>query len=337
MCITNDILNSMRNVIENFPKQLLYQPVVENANALKKAKKFVVLGMGGSHLAADLVKMWKPELDITVHSDYGLPAQAGLPLQAGAGNEDTLVIAFSYSGNTEEPLDGFETARAAGFPVAVIASGGKLLEAAKISGVPHVELSDRSIEPRHALGYSTRALLALLGEDDALAETVSLAVDFNPKEYEVEGKTLADTLVNKIPVVYASRTNAPLAYNWKIKFNETSKVPAFYNLFPELNHNEMNGFEENPKTKNLRDKFSFIFLRDSHDYPRIQRRMDVLRVMYEERGITVTEVDISDSNPWKKIFAALILGDWVTYLLALHYGHDPEAVPMVEEFKKRIA
>lgn len=327
----------MRNVIENFSKQLLYWPVVENAGALKKAEKFIVLGMGGSHLAADLVQMWKPKLDLAIHSDYGLPAQAGLPGIAGAADAGTLIIAVSYSGNTEEVLDGFERAKTAGFPVAVIASGGKLLEAARASGTPYVELSDRSVQPRHALGYSAKALLVLLGEGDALAEIASLVNNFDAAHYEAAGKALADTLMNTIPVVYASRANAALAYNWKIKFNETSKVPSFYNLFPELNHNEMSGLEDDPKIKNFRDVLHFIFLRDSADHPKIKKRMEVLRAMYEERGITVTEADISNANPWEKIFATLILGDWVTYYLALRYGHDPEAVPMADEFKRRIA
>lgn len=321
----------MWQVIENFPEQLVYRPVIKNSGKLKKFGRFMVLGMGGSHLAAGLVKLWKPALDLAIHSDYGLP---DMPKDE---KMEVLVIADSYSGDTEEVIDGFQRAKDAGMATAAIAAGGKLLELAEAAGVPYVELPDRAIQPRHALGYSTRALLALMSEDSALREIADMASSFDPKEFEAEGKTLAEALVNAIPVVYASRENFPLAYNWKIKFNETAKVPAFCNAFPELNHNEINGYGDDPQTKSLRKPFHFIFLQDAADHPRIRKRMEALREMYEERGMPVTAVDISGENIWRKIFTTLIRGDWATYMLAMRYGHDPKAVPIVEEFKRRIA
>ncbi|MBI4134579.1 MAG: hypothetical protein HY471_00525 [Candidatus Sungbacteria bacterium] len=320
----------MRNIIEEFPKQLVYEPVVENGEKLKTYQRFVVLGMGGSHLAGDILKVWDPTLSLSIHSDYGLPKE---PLD----KETTLIVAVSYSGNTEEPIDGFEEARAKGLPLAVIAAGGRLMELAKEAQVPYVQLTDKSVPPRMALGYMTKSLLALMRRERELRDIAKLAQTFNPLQFEEEAKRLAEALRNAVPVVYASAANTALAMNWKIKFNETAKIPAFYNVLPELNHNEMNGFDGGEKARRILGPFHFIFLRDSGDDLRVQRRMDVLAELYRERNLPISEVTISHASPWMKIFGTLIRGDWLAYILALFYGHEPAAVPMVEEFKRRIA
>ncbi|MFY9462227.1 MAG: hypothetical protein WAP51_03440, partial [Candidatus Sungiibacteriota bacterium] len=115
----------MRETIENFNTQFAFEPEIQNGAHFKKYSKFIVAGMGGSHLAADLIKTWKPDFDVAVHSDYG-------PLAlADSQAKDTLVILSSYSGNTEETLDALKDALSRGLPVAAISVGGKLLEAAK--------------------------------------------------------------------------------------------------------------------------------------------------------------------------------------------------------------
>lgn len=321
----------MRDAILDSPKQFSFVPVIKNKGKLKKRyQTYIVVGMGGSHLAADLACIWKPTLPLIIWSDYGLPPLPPKELKA------SLVIASSYSGNTEETIDGLNQAMKRKLPVAAIAVGGKLLTTAKKKGLPYIELPNTGIQPRSALGFSLNALLALLGEPSGLAETRRLEKTLKPEMLESKGKTLATMLADHVPVIVASRANAGIAYNWKIKFNETGKIPAFYNVLPELNHNEMTGFYATPRSKHLSAPFSFVFLRDRSDHPRVQKRMQVLESLYRERGLPVVVLDLRGKNRFEKIFTSLIIADWTAVATADRYGLESEQVPMVEEFKKMI-
>lgn len=320
----------MREAILNFNKQFEFEPVIENAKKLQ-LNKFIVGGMGGSHLAADLLKIWRPELDLIIHSDYGLPAISDEELKS------RLYIASSYSGNTEEVIEGLTQALAKGMPVLIISVGGKIIETAKAKTLPYILLPNTKIQPRAATGYSFLALLKAMGEEEALKVAQQISKTLDPKKLESQGKEIAEKLHGFVPIIYASAKNTAIAQNWKIKFNENGKIPAFYNVLPELNHNEMTGFDAQGKTRPLSEKFYFIFLEDKSDHPQIQKRMRVLQKLYSDRGLRVQTIDISNEDIFLKIFSSLILGDWASYYAALKYGIDPEPVPMVEEFKKLIA
>ena len=323
----------MYDAIKSFPAQFGFAPEIENKEKLGDYERFVVLGMGGSHLAADLIAAWKPSLPLTVHSDYGLP------YISDAAAQKTLVITSSYSGNTEETIDGFEEAGRRGIVRAALSVGGKILELARQSGVPYIQFSDTGIQPRSAIGLSIRGLLALLREDAALAETATLA-DFLSRgmdDYEREGKALAEKIKGSVPVIYASSRNRAIAYNWKIKFNETGKIPAFYNIIPELNHNEMTGFDVMPATRALSEKLFFVFLRDTADHPKVQKRMAITEELYRARGLQAAAIEAMGTTAFEKIFASTTIADWAAYYTAQGYGVEAEPVPMVEEFKKRIA
>src|SRR3989344_3933394 len=320
---------AMRDAILNFPKQFEYEPVIENADKFKPGKKFVVCGMGGSHLAADILKTVRPEIDITIHSDYGFPPMSKSELQR------SLMILSSYSGNTEEPVDSFQRAHEQKLPMLAIATGGKLVELARASDVPYILLPNTGIQPRSALGISFLAMLLGMGEHDLLKEARVLAQKLSPEAQEHAGKALAEKLRGRMPVIYSSTRNLSLAYNWKIKLNETGKTPAFYNVLPELNHNEMTGFDEAPATRSLSEKFHFIFLKDPADDPRIQKRMQVLEKLYEDRGLPVEIVPLPGDG-LQKVFGNLLLADWFALYTAENYGVESEQVPMVEEFKKLI-
>ncbi len=320
----------MKEAIQNFPSQFAYEPEIENSEYLKPKGKFIVLGMGGSHLAADLLKAWNPFIDVIIHSDYGLPALPDDELK------ERLIIASSYSGNTEEALDGFEKAREKELALAAISTGGKLLEQAGKTNTPLVRMPDTGIQPRSALGFSFKGLLKLMGEEDTLEETKELTDTLQPKALEEEGKTLAEELKNHVPVIYSSTRNGPIGYNWKIKFNETGKIPAFCNVLPELNHNEMTGFDAQKESKSLAKNFSFIFLKDASDHPRTVRRMEILEKLYKIRKLTVKIIELKGKSELEKIFSSLILADWAAFYTAELYGLDPNEVPMVEEFKRLI-
>lgn len=321
----------MYDAIKNFHTQFEYEPVVENAEKLRRYDKFIVLGMGGSHLAADLIRVWNPHLDIIVHSDYGLPVFHESVLR------NCLIIASSHSGNTEEPLDGVTQALEKGYPLSAITTGGKLLELARKNGIPYIQLPDIGVQPRSALGHSIKALFKLMGEETALHELEDLTQSLKPEAFEETGKILAEKLKGSVPVIYTSQKNYPIAYNWKIKFNETGKIPAFCNVVPELNHNEMNGFDVKDSSRELSRNFHFIMIKDSDDHFKVTKRLEIIEKLYQDRGLRVEILQLGGRTQFEKIFSSLLLADWAAYYTAKLYGLESEQVPMVEEFKRLIA
>lgn len=322
----------MYEAIKNFPKQFEFEPKIENEENLQRREKFVMIGMGGSALPADLARAWNPRIDILVHKNYGLPPVSKVELA------ERLVIIISYSGNTEEALDAYEKARESECLLAAISVGGKLLERARKDKVPYIQLPDTGIQPRSALGFSFKSLLKLMGvENEILKEVSTLSRSLDPTAIEEEGKALAHRLRGFVPVIYSSTENSAIAYNWKIKFNETGKVPAFYNVLPELNHNEMTGFDVTEKTRSLSEKFYFLILKDATDHPKISQRASALVNLYHDRGLQVETIDLDKAGFFIKIFRSLLFADWTAYYLGESYGVETEEVPMVEKFKKLIA
>ena len=318
----------MKESIENFAEQFSYNPVIENQENWGRAEKFLLCGMGGSHWQGDIVRLLCPALDLAIHSDYGLPRYI---------DKKRAVIASSYSGNTEEPISSFMEAKEKGFSLAVSTTGGKLLEMAKGNTSPYIQIPDTGIQPRSALGYATRALLKLVGEEAMFEEVGELAKKLSPVDLEKKGEELAKALFGKVPVIYSSRRNGAIANNWRIRFHESAKIPAFSNVFPELNHNEMTGFDVIDSTKGLSENIAFVFLKDSQDDERIQKRMEVVKEQYRERGLQVEALELEGEGLGKRIFSSVVLADWTALHTAKLYGTEPEKVPMVEEFKRRIA
>lgn len=319
------------DVINDFPSQFAYEPDIQNSEHLPKSHAYIVAGMGGSALAAELMRSRDTQREILIHRGYGLPRVSESVLKR------SVLIAISYSGNTEETLDAFTKAYAQGMSVAVIASGGKLIELAQEHNIPFIQIPNTGIQPRHANGFILKALMKLMDDDAGFADAGALTALLDPARYEQEGKALAKKLNGKVPVIYASSENGAVAYNWKIKFNEGAKIPAFCNVFSELSHNEMTGFDVIDATKSLSERFHFIFLTDENDHPRIAKRMKLTKRLYEERGLLVETVKIEGESMWHGIFASLVLADWTAYYCATQYGTEPEQVPMVEEFKKMMA
>ncbi len=319
----------IEETIRNFPQQFTFEPEVKNAEKLRPFNSLVIGGMGGSGLIAGILRALKPKMDIAAHPDYGLPTYL-------KDADKRLFIASSYSGDTEEVLDFFSQAVARELNVAAITIGGKLLKLAEENTVPVIQIPDTGIQPRMSAGLMLRAVLKLIGDEVLYQEAGKLAGALKSEELEIRGKEITEKLLNYTPVIYGSRRNAAIAYNLKIKFNETGKIPAFYNVLPELNHTEMTGLDVKEGTHTFSEKLHFIFLRDKDDHPRIQRRMEVLEKLYQDRKLRVLSIEVAGATRLEKIARLIILGDWITYHLALKYGVEPEQVPMVEEFKKLI-
>jgi len=328
----------MSDAIKNFANQFGYKPTIENSKNLKKYKKYILSGMGGSHLSADLARIYDPSLPLVIRSDYGLPEMLAHE------HKNSLFIANSYSGNTEEVIDALNQALKEKIPSAVIAVGGKLIAIAQKNNLPYIQIPNTGIQPRSALGFNLNALFKIMGREDALEDCYKLAKVLKPNTLETKGKLIAQKIKNKIPVIYSSRANKAIAYNWKIKLNETGKIPAFYNVLPELNHNEMTGFSAgggpafggDEKIKSLNKLFHFIILKDKSDHKKIQKRMDMLAKLYKKRGLKTEMLELAGKNKLEKIFTSLVIADWTAVHIAKHYGLESEQVPMVEEFKRLI-
>lgn len=312
----------MEETIRNFATQFAYQPTFVNESIFLRKRRSIIVGMGGSHLAGDILTLLDPSLDISIHHDYGLPAL----------HSDASIIINSYSGNTEEAIAAYDQAKKEKLSFAVIISGGALLERAKDDNVPYIQIPDTHIQPRIALGYSLMALLTVLSRDDLLQDAAHLQKLLEPSKFESFGKEIANMTSARVPIIYSSRANQALAYIWKIHFNETGKIPAFYNTFPELNHNELEGFGAG----DFKDMFYCIMLTDTADNPHITRRMEVTSKLYEEYGIPVRRIEIGNSNVMEKVFSTICIGAWVAYYRAHNVGRDPNVVAMIEQFKKSL-
>jgi glucose/mannose-6-phosphate isomerase len=316
----------MQEAVRRTHEQFSYVPEIVHADGLHGPyKQYILGGMGGSHLAAGLLKLWKQGVNVYVHRSYDLPPYDEEFL------ESSLHIACSYSGNTEETISFAEAALDRHLPLLIITTGGALLAFAQKQHVPHIILPSTGVQPRAALGYMLIALATAVHEPVCVGDMHVLGETFRAETYQARGEEIATAIGNATPVIYASVKNVALAYTWKIKLNETGKIPAFYNVLPEANHNEMQGFGAGDGT------YHFIMLTDEHDHSGIQRRMRVLSEMLEEVGYSVTQVPLEGESTLARAFASLAIADWVSLRLAETKKRDPEAVPMVEAFKKALS
>lgn len=304
-----------------------------------KCLSLEISGMGGSALPGSIFRIYLSDLAhrglltdrISIYQNrfYDLPWEAG----------QSLNVFASYSGNTEETLESFESAIAKKLPSIGISSGGKLAERCHETGTPLIKLPVPfpGFQPRLGTGYFFGALYQVLMNEglvpDMREEILVEAATLKERALTIEeaGRVLAEKCEGKIPVIYASPQYKSVAMVWKIKFNENAKTPAFWNFFPELNHNEMIGFT-NPKCP-----FIVIMLRDPNDHPKNLKRFEVTAELLREKGISVEILDIEGESVYYKVFASLLLGDFASYHLALRNGIDPAPVAMVEQLKGLLA
>lgn len=336
--------SNMRGVIIDFPKQ--FEKALELAKDVKVEGKFeniIIAGMGGSAFPSDILISWLSHSNLKVppiypHRDYNLPPWI---------RKKSLIICISYSGNTEEPVSVLKEAIKKKMKVVAITSDGEFEKFSKKHNIPWVKIPS-GIEPRSATGYLFAALVKVLINskiiDDKSKEILEIAKKLKKLNYEKKGKALAKKLKNKIPLVYASNKFKCVARGWKTRFNENSKIPAFYNYFPELNHNEMTGFTQAHKvlcTDQLQtkqnSKFHIIILKDKKsDHPGNLKRMRLFSELIKAEEIDVDFIDIEKGSHLFKILSTILLGDWVSYYLALEYKVDPTPIKMQEEFKKKL-
>ena len=328
----------MKQIINEFPKQ--FKVGIEAAKKIKlrpiKPNKICICGMGGSALPANLLSMiieeYAIKLPLLIQRDYFLPVSV---------DKKTLVICISYSGNTEETISCLKDALKRNLRIILISSNGKLEKFAKQHALPFVQIP-KGYPPRMALGYLFGALVGVLNgfklfPTSLIRELLSLEKKLKPQNLESEGEKLAKKLQGKLPIIYASNRLKYLARIWKIKFNENTKIPAFWNYFPELNHNEMTGFENISKLKcQMSNLFYLLILKDKDDHPRNKKRMKLTLEVLKRRKIKGEIINLKGRTFLERVFNSILLSDWVSYYLAKIYKVDPIPVKMVEEFKKLL-
>ena len=323
----------MRGIIINFPKQFEIGIKAAKNVFLKPGiltrwpENIIVCGMGGSGLPGDILVTLRP-LDVFSYKTYRLPPQAG---------NESLIICISYSGDTEETLSSFQEAVNRNLPLIVITTGGKLEKFSKKCGVPCVKLPGPLIPPRLALGEMFAALLQVLINHNILGQEISeeiLKLGFALKSEKIEerGRELAKKIFKKIPFIYVSRRFREVAWIWKNSMNETAKILAFSNYFPELNHNETVGFWRINEMQISNEKIYVIILRDPEDsHPRILKQMEITKDIIEREGIKVEFIDMEGKTMLEKIFSTTLRGFWTAYWLALEYKVDPTPIKAIEE------
>jgi glucose/mannose-6-phosphate isomerase len=339
--------SSMLELIESFPEQCQDAKCIgdefELPQGFKRSyKNIVCTGLGGSAIGADLARSYVAEdarIPVLVNRNYTLPNFV---------NEDTLVIVSSYSGDTEETLSAYREAISRGSSIIAITSGGKLEKAAKEDDLPCL-IIPKGFPPRCALGYSFFPLLAVLVKigvikdqagpiDDTIHNLRKLkdsGIGYKVPRKDNPAKKMASEIFGKIPVIYGSSDHIDaVVTRWRGQLAENSKTLSSGHLFPEMNHNEIVGWE-NPK--NVLKECVAIILRDAADHPRISKRMDVTRNILKGDKIKVLEASSSGPGLLARIFSLVYIGDFVSFYLAILNGIDPTPVEKINIMKKELA
>ena len=303
-------------------------------------RRLVVFGMGGSAIAADLLRVLADREGATpVHviRHYEPPAWI---------TPEDLLLFSSYSGNTEETLASYRALRGLDARSVVLTTGGALGAMAAQDGVPLATLP-AGHPPRAALGYSF-STLAHLAEHVGIVGAAARRLDAAAKGVEevisthgrsvVQSRNSAKKLAIRlggrpILVLGAERTQAPVALRWKGQLNENSKHLAWASAVPEMTHNEVDGFIY---PKGFARKMGVVLLRDAADHPRVAKRFDWLRAHLARRGARVETVTVDGPDPMTRLFRSVAIGDFVSYYLAIGNGTDPSALPGVESLKKAL-
>jgi glucose/mannose-6-phosphate isomerase len=307
----------------------------------RSASRVVCVGMGGSAMGGALVQgLAAPEskIPIEVVRGYDLPASISGP--------GTLVVACSYSGNTEETLSATRQGLERGVRLAAITTGGRLGSLADERGIPLLRF-EYEAQPRAALGYSFVLLLGLLSKlglvrdysadvEDAAAVMDAWQEEIGPAVASDENaaKQLATRLAERLPVTYGAGFLAPVANRWKTQFNENSKHWAFFEELPELNHNAVVGYGH---PEGVRERTLVVMLRSSFDRPQVAARFDVTRELLEREGVASETVEGRGESRLAHLLSLIHFGDYVSYYLAMLNEADPSPVETIAYLKRRLA
>jgi glucose/mannose-6-phosphate isomerase len=320
--------------VEGFPEQC--RAALELAPStpldLKGIERIIAAGMGGSGIVGGLLGRLIG-LPVSANRGYGLPPVDG----------QSLVIGISYSGDTEETLSSVKVALERGARLLLISSDGELERLAEEHGLPLIKVPG-GLQPRAALGYLLLPILRVLSEAGLFSEEELLRLPDLLQEIGAHwgcavplrdnlAKELARRLHGGVPLIYGVEgTTDVAALRWKTQINENSKQPAFWNVIPELCHNEIVGFERADLLSNVR----VILLRSDLDYQRNLTRLEIMKLFFKGRGVEYEEARAAGEGRLAQLLSLIYLGDFVSVYLALLNGVDPTLVRPIAEFKERL-
>jgi len=340
--------SDMLALLESFPAQCRAARRIgsefELSGSLKSIRysNIVCTGLGGSAIGADIVRSYivdEAEVPVLVNRNYTLPNFVG---------KDSIVIASSYSGNTEETLSAYNDARRKRAKIIAITSGGELRARAERDGVPVLAIPG-GLPPRCALGYSSLTLLAVLSKIGVVSDrskdigrTIALLQYMKDKNlghgvaFEKNiAKRIASRLYDKYPVIYSGQDHIDsVVTRWRGELAENSKSLSSGAAIPEMNHNEIVGWD-NPKF--ILKNFMVVILRDSADHPRNSKRIDVTKRMIKSLGVDLLEVESTGNGLLERIFSLVYTGDFVSFYLAILNKRDPTPVERIAYFKSELA
>ena len=304
-------------------------------------RNIVFTGVGGSAIGADVIRSYTAEeikVPIIVNRNYTLPNFV---------NGNTLLFASSYSGNTEETLSAYEEAKEKKARIIAISSNGALEELAKKDGALFIKIPE-GLPPRCALGYSfIPPLLALcklgfIGNKEKEVDEISEVLRGLKSELGLESsvdaniaKGIAFMLQHKYPIIYGANDHIDVVVTrWRGELAENSKHLASSHVFPEMNHNEIVGWDFPIE---LMNQFVVIFLRDREDHNKVARRMDITKEILSKKGINIIEISSKGKGLLSRMMSLIYIGDMVSFYLAILNGIDPSPVDRVTYLKKELA
>jgi glucose/mannose-6-phosphate isomerase len=298
--------------------------------------KVIISGLGGSAISGDLLKNFlKDELNLPVHinRNYFLPSFA---------DEKTLLIASSYSGNTEETLSAFNDALKRKCKIISLSTGGKLETLSTSNSVPFIRLQ-KGFQPRYALGLSFFSLLKVFeklnliqSQQSIISRTISLWKE-KANEYSNENNialSIAQQLIGFVPVIYSASdyTNA-VGYRFKSQINENSKLHAFHHEFPEMNHNEIIGWESHQQ-KQFHTKV--IYLLDETYHPQIKKRFQIVSEFIRKSDVEIITIESKENDFKVRIMDLIFLVDWISFYLGVIRRFDPSEIDYINLLKERL-
>lgn len=305
------------------------------------AKNILILGVGGSGMSGSLfTSIFEKEVKIpmAVCRDYHIPRWV---------DKNTLVVAISYSGNTEETISTFRQAAAQTDKLITISSGGELASLSSQQRAVHYKIEYGS-QPRQAIGFSFISIVALMAKlrlielsNEKIQEAIILLkgflkkIDIDVTTGQNMAKLLARRIFDKIPVVLGSGILSEVARRWKQSFNENSKTASYFEIIPEMNHNAMVGTEF---PKNLGGKIFVIILSSQYDQQRNKLRQNITSQILNQRRIENESVMIQPAGaPISETLQMILLGDFVSYYLAVLNNVAPDPVKIIDFLKDKLA
>ncbi len=318
-------ISKVVRVIDKFPEQC--EEAIEIGRKfsrkleIKKPERVYVCGMGGSGIAGDILAGGFPERDIRVSKGYELPKHVG---------SKDLVFVISYSGNTEETLSVFREAVGRGCEIIAVTSGGELERECVKHSIDYVKIP-KGIKPRFSLGYLLFPIIVVLENIKFVRKQKLDLVLKNLRETREEtgiktptkdnlAKRIAMKLLDSVPVVQGFGIYAPVAHRARTQFNENSKVPSFSEVYPELNHNSILGWEGGGY---LTRNFSVILIRDEKESEQIRKRIEFTKKLLRKSAKYVVEIWSLYPYELSRMLSTMYVLDFVTVYLALLRNKDP--------------